>query len=143
MCLRQQQQITLIKTEQCRVPDASVILADNFDKTADVALQLAGIIAGSIIGRALLKMISTLGLAGSALLSFTRALSAARTMAGLATAFTGEAQDNIRQRAEEWQDTQKDAVRGTVDDLIAGKSAAEAFVDVLDQIAKLLDIASS
>lgn len=65
------------------------ILADNFDKTADVALQLAGVIAGALIGRSLLKMISTLGLAGSALINFTRALTAARTMAGLSLAFSG------------------------------------------------------
>lgn len=72
-----------------KISEALVIMADNFDKTADVALQLAGVIAGALVGRSLLKMISTLGLAGSALVNFTRALSAARTMAGLATAFGG------------------------------------------------------
>lgn len=72
-----------------KISEALVIMADNFDKTADVALQLAGVIAGALIGRSLLKMISTLGLAGSALISFTRALSAARTMAGLSMAFSG------------------------------------------------------
>lgn len=72
-----------------KISEALVIMADNFDKTADVALQLAGVIAGALIGRSLLKMISTLGLAGSALVNFTRALSAARTMAGLSVAFSG------------------------------------------------------
>lgn len=72
-----------------KISEALVIMADNFDKTADVALQLAGVIAGALIGRSLLKMISTLGLAGSALVNFTRALSAARTMAGLSMAFSG------------------------------------------------------
>ncbi len=53
-----------------------------------------------------------------------------------------EAQDKIRQRAEEWQDAQKDALRGIVDDLIQGKSAAEAFAGALQKIAnKLLDMA--
>lgn len=53
-----------------------------------------------------------------------------------------EAQDKIRRRAEEWQDAQKDALRGIVDDLIAGKSAAEAFAGALQKIAnKLLDMA--
>lgn len=53
-----------------------------------------------------------------------------------------EAQDNIKQRAEEWRDTQKDALRGIVDDLIAGKSAADAFASALQKIAdKLLDMA--
>lgn len=72
-----------------KISEALVIMADNFDKTADVALQLAGVIAGALVGRSLLKMISTLGLAGSALVNFTRALSAARTMAGLSMAFSG------------------------------------------------------
>ncbi len=53
-----------------------------------------------------------------------------------------EAHDKIRQRAEEWRDTEKDAVRGVVDDLIAGKSAADAFADALDKVlSKLLDFA--
>lgn len=53
-----------------------------------------------------------------------------------------EAQDKIRQRSEEWQDAQKDALRGIVDDLVAGKSAAEAFAGALQKIAnKLLDMA--
>src|SRR5690606_32313327 len=72
-----------------KISEALVIMADNFDKTADVALQLAGVIAGALVGRSLLKMISTLGLAGSALVNFTRALTAARTMAGLSVAFSG------------------------------------------------------
>lgn len=53
-----------------------------------------------------------------------------------------EAQDKIRQRSEEWQDAQKDALRGVVGDLVAGKSAAEAFAGALQKIAdKLLDMA--
>lgn len=53
-----------------------------------------------------------------------------------------EAQDKIRQRSEEWQDLAKDATRGIVDDLIAGKSAADAFSNALGRIAqKLLDMA--
>src|SRR5690606_31800328 len=72
-----------------KISEALVIMADNFDKTADIALQLAAVIAGALIGRSLLKMISTLGLAGTALANFTRALAAARTMAGLSMAFAG------------------------------------------------------
>src|SRR5690554_4447963 len=72
-----------------KISEALVIMADNFDRTADVALQLAAVIAGALVGRSLGKMISTLGLAGSALINFTRSLSAARTMAGLSMAFTG------------------------------------------------------
>jgi len=72
-----------------KISEALVIMADNFDKTADVALQLAAVIAGALIGRSLARMISTLGLAGSALVRFTQALAAARTMAGLGMAFAG------------------------------------------------------
>lgn len=72
-----------------KISEALVIMADNFDKTADTALQFAAVIAGALIGRSLLKMISTLGLAGTALVNFTRALAAARTMGGLAASFGG------------------------------------------------------
>lgn len=72
-----------------KISEALVIMADNFDKTADVALQLAAVIAGALVGRSLAGMIARLGLAGAALVNFTRALSAARTMAGLSVAFSG------------------------------------------------------
>jgi len=53
-----------------------------------------------------------------------------------------EAQDKIRQRAEEWRDTAQDATRGFVDDLINGVSAAEALANALDKVlSKLLDMA--
>ncbi len=63
-------------------------------------------------------------------------------LASAEAAKLAEAQDKIRQRAEEWQDASKDAMRGIVDDLINGKSAAEAFSGALSKIAdKLLDMA--
>lgn len=53
-----------------------------------------------------------------------------------------EAQNKIRQRAEEWRDTAQDATRGFVDDLINGVSAAEALANALDKVlSKLLDMA--
>lgn len=72
-----------------KTSEALVIMADNFDKTADVALQLAAVIAGALVGRSLAGMIARLGLAGTALINFTRALRAAQTMGGLAVAFGG------------------------------------------------------
>ncbi|MCP8894302.1 tape measure protein [Shinella daejeonensis] len=71
------------------IAEALEMMADNFDKTADVALQLAAVIAGALIGRSLTGMIKTLGLAGTALANFTRALVAARTVGGLTAAFGG------------------------------------------------------
>ncbi len=53
-----------------------------------------------------------------------------------------EAQDKIRQRAEEWRDAGQDATRGFVDDLMNGVSAAEALANALDKVLdKLLDMA--
>ena len=64
-------------------------LADNFDETADRALQLASVVAGALVGRSLFGMISTLGKGTKALIAFGRALAAARTAGGLAAAFGG------------------------------------------------------
>lgn len=72
-----------------KVSQALVIMADNFDKTADAGLQLAGIIAGALIGRSLIGLTQRLALSTTALVSFTRALTAARSVAGLSAAMTG------------------------------------------------------
>jgi tape measure domain-containing protein len=63
-------------------------LADNFDETADLALNLASVIAGALIGRSIIGLISKLALGTQALIAFGRAVAAART-ASLATAFAG------------------------------------------------------
>lgn len=53
-----------------------------------------------------------------------------------------EAQDEIKDRHQEWIDTQKDAMKGFIQDLSAGKSAAEALAGALQKVAdKLLDLA--
>ncbi|WP_024898775.1 tape measure protein [Brucella rhizosphaerae] len=72
-----------------KISEALVMIADNFDKVADGALQVAAVIAGALVGRSLLGMIRTLGTAGVALGQFRQALAAASTMGGLATAFGG------------------------------------------------------
>ena len=72
-----------------KISEALVMIADNFDKVADGALQVAAVIAGALVGRSLLGMIRTLGTAGVALGQFRQALAAANTMGGLATAFGG------------------------------------------------------
>ncbi|KQZ50727.1 hypothetical protein ASD54_10990 [Rhizobium sp. Root149] len=64
-------------------------LADNFDQTADRALQLASIVAGALVGRSIVGMIATLGKGTEALIAFSRALAVARTAGGLSTAFGG------------------------------------------------------
>lgn len=55
-------------------------LANNFDATADIALQLASVLAGALVGRGLVSVIGKTVLATEALVSFSRALAAARTV---------------------------------------------------------------
>ncbi len=64
-------------------------LADNFDKTADVVLKVAAVIAGALVGRSIAGMIASLGLATSAVIRFVTAVRAAATISGLATAMGG------------------------------------------------------
>lgn len=53
-----------------------------------------------------------------------------------------EAQDDLRQKAEEWRDTEKDALKGLVSDFAAGKDGAEALADALQKVLdKLLSFA--
>lgn len=52
-----------------------------------------------------------------------------------------EAIDALNKSSQEWSDTIQQATRGFIDDLIAGKDAAEAFSNVLSSIAnKLIDV---
>lgn len=57
---------------------------------------------------------------------------------GVAAAQLSESQDKIRQRQQELLDIQKDVTRGLVDDLIEGKSAADAFAGALKRVASAL-----
>jgi tape measure domain-containing protein len=62
--------------------------------------------------------------------------------ASVAAERLGQAQDLVRQRAEEMRDLQKDVTKGIVQGFIEGKSAAELFSDALSKIGdKLLDMA--
>lgn len=64
-------------------------LADNFDKTADVVLRVAGVIAGALVGRSIAMMIAKLGLATDVTLKFVAALRAAASVGGVAAAIGG------------------------------------------------------
>lgn len=57
-------------------------LADNFDAFADVGLKLAAIIAGTLVGRSILPMVASLGVAGKGVLAFTRLLTGAAAASG-------------------------------------------------------------
>lgn len=64
-------------------------LADNFKETADIVVQLASIIAGALVGRAIAGMLVSLGLAATAVTRFVAALRAASSLASIATAIGG------------------------------------------------------
>src|SRR5690606_120741 len=49
-----------------------------------------------------------------------------------------EAQDKIRQNAEEMAEFQKDLTRGIVDGFVQGKKAADVFADALSKISDRL-----
>lgn len=72
-----------------KIAEALVIIADNFDKVADAGLQVAAVLAGGLLGRSIAGMIANLGLGITALNNFRKALAAAQTMGGLATALGG------------------------------------------------------
>ncbi|MET3899668.1 tape measure domain-containing protein [Devosia sp. UYZn731] len=55
-----------------------------------------------------------------------------------------EAQDNVKQSMQDWFDTGRSAARGFIDDLVEGKSAAEALGNVFNQLgSKLIDLGLS
>lgn len=66
-------------------------LADNFDQTADIVLQVAGVIAGALVGRSIAMMIAKLGLATSVAVKFVAALRGAASVGSVATAIGGVA----------------------------------------------------
>lgn len=72
-----------------RLVQALNTLADNFDHTADMVLKVAGIIAGALVGRSIVGMVRSLGLATSALWTFVGALRAASSAGALLTALGG------------------------------------------------------
>lgn len=64
-------------------------LANDFENIADTTLKLAAIIAGALVGRSIAGMIVKLGLGTAAIYRFVAALTAARSVAGVATAIGG------------------------------------------------------
>lgn len=69
-------------------------------------------------------------------------LSEAYAQAVVASAQLGESQDEIRQRADAMRDASREASQGIVQDLLEGRSAADAFAGALGRIGdRLLDMA--
>lgn len=64
-------------------------LADNFDQTADVVLQVASVIAGALVGRSLGGMIVKMGLATAAAVKLVAAIRTIGTASALAGSFGG------------------------------------------------------
>jgi tape measure domain-containing protein len=71
-----------------------------------------------------------------------RALAVGYGEADASASRLAESQDKLRQKVEDWRDFSKDATKGFIQDMVAGKSAAEALGGVLDKIgSKFLDMA--
>ncbi|MCB5411320.1 tape measure protein [Pseudogemmobacter faecipullorum] len=64
-------------------------LADNFENIADVTVKVAAIIAGALVGRSILGMVASLGIASKAIWVFIAAARAATSISGLTAAFGG------------------------------------------------------
>jgi len=64
-------------------------LADNFDAFADVGLKLAAIIAGALVGRSIVPMVASLGVAGKGIVGFVRLLTGAASATGSTAAAFG------------------------------------------------------
>lgn len=64
-------------------------LADNFDETADIALQFAGILASGILGRALFGLAGQAVIASTALVTLINNLRKARSLAQVSVALSG------------------------------------------------------
>ncbi len=70
------------------------------------------------------------------------ALSESYAQAVVASAQLGESQDEIRQRAEEMRDASREVSQGIVEDLLAGKDAADVFASALGKVGdQLLNMA--
>jgi tape measure domain-containing protein len=72
-----------------RLVEALQLLAENFDKVADAGLQLAGIIAAGLLGKALLPLLAKVPLAAAALLGLGAAFRASAAGAVLLSAALG------------------------------------------------------
>lgn len=66
-----------------------IMIADNFDKVADAAMVVVGVIAGQLVGRSLPALIRRLLEAGTATTKLFSALSAANSLGGVLTAIGG------------------------------------------------------
>lgn len=72
-----------------RLTQALGLLADNFDTIADATVKVAAVIAGALVGRSIVGMISKLGVATTAVTTFIAALRAATSIGAAVTAIGG------------------------------------------------------
>lgn len=109
-------------------------LADNFDQTADVTLQLASVLAGALVGRSIAAMISTIPQAASAMLSMVAAMRAGTlTAAGFGAALgplglIAGAATAAYFAFGDWSNSIDDATRALADQAASG-AAIEGMID--------------
>ena len=124
-------------------------LADNFETVADVTLKFAAVIASAFIGRAIGGMLASLGLATAQMLTFVRAIAAARSAVAAGTAFAalGSAAGpigailGVAAGAALYFATSADSSKQATDDyaesLVNLKRAAEGSTTALEKAAKV------
>lgn len=111
-------------------------LADNFDQTADVTLQLASVLAGALVGRSIAAMISTIPQAASAMLSLVAAMRAGTlTAAGFGAALgplglIAGAATAAYFAFGDWSNSVDDATRALADQAASGAAIEGMISDV-------------
>lgn len=111
-------------------------LADNFDRTADVTLQLASVLAGALVGRSIAGMISAIPKAASAMVALVAAMRAGTlTAAGFGAALgplglIAGAATAAYFAFGNWENSIDDATRALADQAASGAQIEGMIADV-------------
>lgn len=111
-------------------------LADNFDKTADITLKFAGILAGALVGRSIAGMIATIPNAVSAVIALTTAMRAGALSAAGFSAAIGPlglilgAVTGAVLIFRNWKGSIDDATRSLADQATTGEGVQAMIADV-------------
>lgn len=111
-------------------------LADNFDKTADITLKFAGILAGALVGRSIAGMVATIPNAVSAVIALTTAMRAGALSAAGFSAAIGPlglilgAVTGAVLIFRNWKGSIDDATRSLADQATTGEGVQAMIADV-------------
>ncbi|KRD56989.1 hypothetical protein ASE71_10580 [Ensifer sp. Root954] len=119
-----------------RLVDGLNALADNFDKTADITLKFAGILAGALVGRSIAGMIATIPNAASAVIALTTAMRAGSLSAAGFSAALGPlglilgAVTGAVLIFRNWKGSIDDATRSLAEQATTGEGVQSMIADV-------------